>query len=569
MANLDDIFADARTKHRQGDLSAATVLYRSILTNRPDHAGAEAGLGVIALQTGKTDQALAHLSRAAGLDPRNALIQNNLGNAFLMTGKPADAAEAFDKAVESDPTLLDAVYNRAVAAQHLRRPAQAKLDYERVLAADPDRIDAAVNLAALHRLAEDPNAGIAVLERLGARIESAPDALLALSALFETVGRTEDAGRTLDRLPPSLRADPQAILTRARLALRDGAAEEGLRILKSLPLSAPDAAHRQAIALKALMLDKLGQVDAAYEAFLSANQALRATQSNVDAMAARYRMRIAQYRDAFAAPSSLPPPNSPLPFALVFFCGFPRSGTTLMEQILDAHPQTVTTGEDSPLQRLYETLPPPPEGRNDPTETIRDITSIERDRLRQVFVDIVMEARGEIRGCCLIDKLPLNLIELGIIARLFPEAKILTAIRDPRDCVLSAFMQPFRLNDAMACLTNLQDAAATYRSVFDLYASQKEVSGLAIQEYRYEDLIDDFDGTIRTVIDFLDLPWDGAIRNYRERLTGRYIATPSYMAVTQGLNRRAIGRWRRYAPYLEPVAETLAPYVKRFGYDQA
>lgn len=286
--------------------------------------------------------------------------------------------------------------------------------------------------------------------------------------------------------------------------------------------------------------------------------------------AARYRHRIESYRTRLRTPPAALPSPEPLPFELVFFCGFPRSGTTLMEQVLDAHPATVTTGEDSPLQRLSAMQAPAgaPDGFT-PADVFGSLSPSARESLREEFVGRVEARHGDIAGRMLIDKLPLNLVELGVIARLFPEARILVALRDPRDCVLSAFMQQFRLNDAMACLLTLEGAASTYSAVFDLYEAQKPAIGLPTHEYKYEDLIDDFDGTIRDALDFLGLAWDDRLKDYRAALAGRYIATPSYMAVTQSLSRRAIGRWQRYRSQLAQagVEASLADYVRRYGYD--
>jgi tetratricopeptide (TPR) repeat protein len=567
---MSDPFEAARTRHRAGDLAGAKAAYSAILAQTPDHARARAGLGVIALQSGDAQAAARDLAAAAEQAPGDPLILNNLGNARMALGDAAGAEAAFDAAVRHDPQDVGTRYNRAVARHRLRRLAEAQADYEAVLAADPGRLEAAVNLAALHREREDPGAGIAILSAAVAQAGRDPEAQLALAELNETVGEIAAAQAALAALPASRQSDPRACLVRARLHLRAGEAEAGLTALAALPVGVPAQAQRQALALRALLLDRAGRMEEAFEGFREANAAMAASRPDAAALAARYHRRIAAYRDALAGPPPTFPDPDPLPFGLVFFCGFPRSGTTLMEQILDAHPATATTGEDSPLQRLCESLPPPADPRrNDPADTIAALTAAERNRLRAAFTDLVNERHGDMNGRVLIDKLPLNLVELGVIARLFPDARILVAIRDPRDCVLSAFMQPFRLNDAMACLLTLEDAAETYAAVFDLYAAQKDAARLPIHEYRYEDLIDDFDGTVRTTLAFLGLPWDDRLKDYRAALAGRYIATPSYMTVTQSLSRRAIGRWRRYEAPMAAVADRLAPYVRRFGYPGA
>ncbi|WP_420416132.1 tetratricopeptide repeat-containing sulfotransferase family protein [Pacificispira sp.] len=571
MSEADSIVEAGRAVHRQGALDRAAEFYRKALSLDPGHALATAGLGVIALQTGDVDQAATILDKAARLAPGNPTIQNNLGNALIAAGDLSRAEAAFDAAFSADPSLIDALYNRAVARQRLRRRTEAEADYRTVLSHDPMRIDAAVNLAAVLREAEDPSTAISVLESALQVAPPMPDALMALASLYETVGRVDEAGETLDRLPSGPDKDPQVLLVRARIALRRGQAEAGLAALDSIGVGAPAPAQRQATYLKGLLLDRLGRYEDAFQAFSNANAQARAGRSDADKLARSYRDRIAVYRDTLpdvsvcAARLAKTPPQA-LPFDLVFFCGFPRSGTTLMEQILAAHPATLTTGEDSPLHRLYEST----ETSDDqglPFGLLAGLTADRRDALRVAFADIVESQLGDCRGRTVIDKLPLNLVELGIVALLFPEARILVAIRDPRDCVLSAFMQPFRLNEAMACLLTPQDAAALYADVFDLYQAQKHALPLTIAEYRYEDLIDDFEGTLHRVIDFLGLAWTDDLTRYRDRLAGKYISTPSYMAVSQSLNRRAIGRWRRYEPYLGTALDKLSAHVTGHGYD--
>lgn len=571
MSEADDIVESGRIAHRQGALQQAADSYRRALSLDPDNAMALAGLGVVALQSGASTEAREYLGKAAHLAPENPTIQNNLGNVLISTGDPAGAEAAFNAAYTANPTLTDALYNRAVARHHLRRRNEAEADYRLVLAKDPARIDAAVNLAALLREAENLPEAIAVLEGSLPNAPGFPEALLSLATLYETVGRAEEASGVLGRLPADQRDDPQALLVRARLALRQDDPESGLDALSMIGADAPAPARRQATYIRGLLLDRQGHYPDAFAAFRAANEMMRTSRPDTDRLARSYRDRIDAYRAAAPALATdakrlAVHPAKPLPFNLVFFCGFPRSGTTLMEQILAAHPDTLTTGEDSPLHRLYE-LADTASGDSLPFALLTGITPEKRNELRAAFVAIVRSQLDACDGRTVIDKLPLNLVELGIIELLFPEARILVAIRDPRDCVLSAFMQPFRLNEAMACLLTPDDAAQTYIDVFGLYQEQKQRTALAVAEYRYEDLIADFDAALRRVIAFLGLEWTEDLARYRDRLAGKYISTPSYMAVSQSLNSRAIGRWRRYEAQLGTIPEKLAPFVTEHGYD--
>jgi hypothetical protein len=127
-------------------------------------------------------------------------------------------------------------------------------------------------------------------------------------------------------------------------------------------------------------------------------------------------------------------------------------------------------------------------------------------------------------------------------------------------------MQDFALNDAMAGFLDLGDAARLYDAVMGLWRHYRQTLSLAWHQYRYEDLVDDPEAVTRGVFAFLGLPWDPAVLDWRSRQTGRFIATPSRHAVTEPLNRRAIGRWQRYAEAMAPILPVLAPYVAEYGY---
>ncbi len=166
-----------------------------------------------------------------------------------------------------------------------------------------------------------------------------------------------------------------------------------------------------------------------------------------------------------------------------------------------------------------------------------------------------------------VDKLPLNAVFLPVIYRLFPTAKIVLALRDPRDSVLSCYQQRFGMNAAMFQLLRLDSAARYYNAVMGLVRAARAELPLAVHEVRYESVVSDFDTTVRGVLDFLGLPWDEAVRNYAEAAKARAIGTPSAAQVVLPLYSSAQGKWRNYRSFVEPVLPTLEPWVKAFGYE--
>jgi len=170
-------------------------------------------------------------------------------------------------------------------------------------------------------------------------------------------------------------------------------------------------------------------------------------------------------------------------------------------------------------------------------------------------------------GRLVVDKLPLNIVEAGLIHRLFPQARFILAVRHPCDVCLNCFMQSFRINHAMANFLTLEDAALPYDKVMALWAQYRAVLPLEARQVRYEDLVDDFDGTVGGLLEFLGLGWDDGVRRYAERAgRSKRIDTPSDNQVTEAIYTRARYRWRRYEARLAPIMDRLAPHIAAFGY---
>jgi hypothetical protein len=166
-----------------------------------------------------------------------------------------------------------------------------------------------------------------------------------------------------------------------------------------------------------------------------------------------------------------------------------------------------------------------------------------------------------------VDKLPLNAALLPVIYRLFPHAKIVLALRDPRDCVLSCYQQRFGMNAAMFQLLRLDTAAGYYDAVMRLVQTCRAKLPIDVCEVRYEAVIGDFDASVGALLSFLGLPWDDAVRGYAETAKRRVIATPSASQVVQPLYTSSRGKWLNYRRFLEPVLPVLEPWVAAFGYE--
>jgi Sulfotransferase family len=243
--------------------------------------------------------------------------------------------------------------------------------------------------------------------------------------------------------------------------------------------------------------------------------------------------------------------------------------TTLQEQVLDSHPEATSADE---LQIMAEMVYLPlgeGAGPNDPVPTVLDSTPLDRiDALRTVYVKSMEGAlRQSLTGKLLIDKNPELTMLLPLVARVFPEMKILFALRDPRDVVISCFTQQLPLNPVSVHYLTLEGTVKKYVKMMQAWLKLRPMLGNAWIEVRYEDVVADLEKQARRVFEFLDLPWDDRVLEYHRRAQTKHVHSPTYEAVTKPIYSSSIGRWRNYARHLEPYQELLQPFVEAFRYE--
>jgi hypothetical protein len=242
--------------------------------------------------------------------------------------------------------------------------------------------------------------------------------------------------------------------------------------------------------------------------------------------------------------------------------GFLRSGTTLLEQILAVHPEVAHLEERETLIDASRTYLTGGEG----LDRLAALSQDELGRLRALYWRRVESFGVNPRRKVFIDKQPLNVFNLPLIARLFPRAKILFAVRDPRDVVLSCFRRHFDVNAVMFEFLTLEDGARFYSAVMDLADTARAKLPLDVLEHRYEDMVADLEGRVRRVCDFLGIDWSEEMRHFSLAAQGRSIRSPSAGQVRRDLYRSAVESWRNYSAQLAPILPILEPWVERFGY---
>ena len=525
----------------RGDLERAIALAQEALADGLTHPLLLKLRAVKHEREGRVSEAIADL-RAALVDaPGDAAARNALGVCLIRAGRPREAVAQLDQALSLSPQLVQAELNRASALESLGDLVEARAAYERVAEHDPANARAPAALA-----------------WLAARRADWPEA------------------RSRGAAALAVRDDPVARLAIAFCDLREGdpaAAESVTRKLLErgdLPPHERSSAQR----LLAEALDALGRPEEAYAAYAEANAVLSRFYRPGAGGQRESALTFVQRLDAHfsqAAPGSWPsgPPAEGRPALAaaeghVFVLGFPRSGTTLLGQVLAAHPRAVTIDEQELLAEAARPYLERPGG----LKVLEQADAAELAPHRRRYWDLARQSAGDLAGKTLVDKLPMNTLALPLIARLFPDAKVIFMVRDPRDVVLSCFQQAFVPSRTSLELLDLESAARFYDAVMGLAAHLRAALNLPILQIRLEDLVADFDGETRRLCDFLGLDWTVSLGDFSSSARAGRIATPSAAQVARGLYDDGAGRWRRYEAALAPVMAQLQPWISLFGYDR-
>ena len=249
----------------------------------------------------------------------------------------------------------------------------------------------------------------------------------------------------------------------------------------------------------------------------------------------------------------------------VFQVGFPRSGTTLLDQILDSHPAIQTLEERPAVWALFSRLNELPGGFPD---ALPELTAGDLDELRALYFKTRNTYQQTRPDALFIDKYPLNLIQVPLIQRVFPDARFLLCLRHPYDVCLSCFTNSFELNPGTVNFLSLEQTAHYYSQVMGLWLETRDQLVPDHHVVHYEQLVADLRGEVGGVLDYLGVDWDEAVTRFDAHARQRAgIATPSYSQVVRPIYSSSVGRWRRYARHLEPVSEILQPFLEAFGYD--
>jgi Flp pilus assembly protein TadD len=451
------------------------------------------------------------------------------------------AAQAFDRAAElaskdaSTLVLLGQQYHR------LRRLDRARACFEQAVAADPSSVHAKLSLA----------------------------------VWYERERKLDAAWECVETCLAQHPRDAQVLCVRALLLHRKGQSTEAETLLRDLIKSgSPDPnvkySSRQ---LLGVVLDELGQYAEAMRWLAEAKTLLRQTadtarmEQDYDRADRRRRELLASLTPGTIRRWHEEPAVEPCrPLALLG--GHPRSGTTLLEQILGAHPDLAAFDESEAfVQEIWDQLAPMNAAQALTLNGLNALAPARRaDLKRRYFKSLLREVEGEPRARVLLDKNPSPTAALHLWLRVFPESKVIIALRDPRDVVISCFFQNLMLTPTNANFLSLERAAKHYGDLMDVWLRLRDLGGFDWIETRYEDVVGNVEAEGQRVTQFLGLAWHPNQANHREAGRRKFLFAPTYNDVAKPVHKRAVGRWQHYAQELAPIQERLAPYCRTFSY---
>jgi tetratricopeptide (TPR) repeat protein len=505
--NPKSLFAHGNHCMSQGAFAEAIDSYGELLAIEPRHAAALNNLGAALCRLGRYREAEGYFRQAIKIEPNYVDPYSNLGNALSLKGAYHEAESYLRRALKLNPRFVGARTNLGLTLANLSRLRDAKAHFDKALKFEPRNADALF--------------GLAFVAKAEGRLDEARDL----------------ADRVL-RVNPKMTAALATLISLRKMLPSDSDLLERAEAMAASGVPAPDESELRFAIGK--YRDDVRDFDKAFQNYRRANDLLKpfaepydpaARKSFVDTMTRVYTQD-AVARAASGASDSVKP---------VFVVGMPRSGTSLVEQIIASHPSARGAGEMEFWSRaVHEHRDAVMSG------TLGEST---RRKLAEAYLSELEAKSGG--GSRIVDKLPRNSDYLGIIHSVFPHARIINMRRDPIDTCLSCYFQKFV---PLSFTLELADLADYYRQHERLMAHWHAVlPHSTILDVPYEELVSDQEGWSRKILDFVGLDWNEQVLEFHK--TNRPVVTASFWQVRQKIYPSSVQRWRNYEKYIGPLAD--------------
>ncbi len=545
----------------------AEKLYKKILKKFPTNFDANYYLASIKAQNNNFHDAKDYMETAISIRPNSPELNNNLGLVYLNLNEVEKSLKYFQKAISLDKDYVIAYTNLGMAYVSIKKVPEAKKNYLKAIEIDPENLLANYNLAnLLKRLGDHKNS-----EKFYKKaIEINPNHLPSynnMMDLYDKSNQNDKLSNLINGAEIIFKNDQVIKSFKAKLLFKNKNYKEVVSLLEKTEYLPEQIIQKQAsYEVLAKSYDKVGDYDNAFKLFQMLNNIMdQYKDPTVDKKI--YLNTTKERLDFFSNPKisdwHLPEviDNKKDPHFLI---GFPRSGTTLLDTILRSHPSIEVLEEIPIINRFIDHL------YINKSFSLEDLEKANPDlitEMRNYYFDQIEKYKKNKDKKITIDKMPLNIVHVGEILRFFPNAKFILALRHPYDCVLSCFMQNFMLNHAMASFLNLEDASKLYDLTMSLWKKYIKVFKIDYHIIRYEDVILNFEVTIKALLSFLNVPWSENVKEFYKTAEKRgIINTPSYNQVNQPIYLDSIYRWKNYEKEFVKSKKSLDKWVKEFSY---
>jgi tetratricopeptide (TPR) repeat protein len=557
--------------HRHGATDTAEKLCLEVLELAPTQLGALTTLYNIRKAQGVPRATEALIRRIVALDPNNLWATNEIALMLMSKGALAEAEVHARNAVRIAPENPQSHNLMGMILTEQQRPVVGEYHYRRVLELSQNRDPIVLANLAWNLKTQGKTAEARTL--YDESTTAAPKILqtvLGWARLEEVDRNFEAASGLLDRAEELAPKNPSVWLARAVVLGRKRKYEEALVTLDAIASQTQDGSlGPNELLEKGRLLDQMGRYDEAFVAFQEGKRKAREVSGHAY-MADHAAQLVERLKRFFTTgrlkiiPRATPLEAQPQP---LFILGFPRSGTTLVEQTLTAHPR-IAAGDELPfIAEITGIMPKMFDSPLGYPEALAELWMGDHreglDNLRDYYLQKVRQL-GILRDDApwFTDKMPLNETHIGLIALLFPQSPMIHVLRHPLDVVTSVFSN--HLTHGFFCSYELETAARHYALIMDLVEHYRREMALRYLAIRYEDIVFDQEASVRRMLDFIGEDFDPRCLRFEENT--RYARTASYAQVTEKLYDRSRYRHRHYRKQLEPVLPILQPTIERLGY---
>jgi len=535
-----------------GDKEGALKNYRKSLAIKPNEPNVLNNYGRALGLLGRREEAIEHFKNILQRNKNYAPAYTSLAKAYMEGGYPEKSFNEFQNALRVDPNLPEAHVGIANLYTTEGNHVAAENHYRQVLNFEPGMVHALTGLAQILRHRADFNGALEYIKKAEKIAPEDTYLLTSKADMLQRMGDEDAAYDILSDMKERKQMTPLGVDVFSRLCKKYDVCDEALKLIDLLVDShATDIVEKQMLRYAAgKLLDKQKNYDKAFEWFQAGNDTLKVSY-DTEKQEQKTRQIINCFSKEAMQTFKRATTESKRP---IFILGMPRSGTTLVEQILSSHSDVFGGGELLYISdRLDDIRALKPGAEGFDLEHISNLSETEMTVYANRYLESVGKLSSEARF--ITDKMPHNFLMIGLINLLFPDARIIHCRRNPLDNCLSIYFQNFLLSHNYA--TNLVNIGHFYNQYRRVMEHWEQVIDIPMLHVDYEDMVEDAEAMSRKILDFCNLEWQESVLDFHT--TGRAVATASFEQVRQPIYKTSKARWKNYEQHIKPLIPSILP----------